>query len=330
MPLTDAFGRQITYARISVTDRCDLRCTYCMAEEMTFLPRHEVLSIEELAILARALVELGIRKIRLTGGEPLIRRGIVELAERLGRIPQLEQLCMTTNGTHLQTHARALSKAGVSHINISLDSINPLNFRRMTRVGNLQNVLQGIDAAQDAGFTSIKLNCVALKNYNTDEIPRLVDFALNKGLDISFIEEMPLGKINGHGRASEFVSSEEIRAILKPYFDLMAEETEKKYSGPARYWRATGYRNRIGFISPHSDNFCGSCNRIRITATGKLLLCLGHENSIDLRKILRESPTPEIELKTAITSVMQFKPERHQFTFDDEPQIVRFMNMTGG
>lgn len=330
MPLIDAFGRQITYARISVTDRCDLRCTYCMAEEMTFLPRHEVLSIEELAVLGRALVDLGIRKIRLTGGEPLIRRGIVELAETLGQIPELEQLCMTTNGTHLQTHVHALRKAGVSHINISLDSINPLNFRRLTRVGDLQQVLAGIDAARTAGFASIKLNCVALKHYNADEIPRLVDFALSKRMDISFIEEMPLGKINGHERAAEFLSSEEIRNILKPHINLAAEKTEDKHSGPARYWRATGYENRVGFISPHSENFCGSCNRIRITATGKLLLCLGHENSIDLRKILRESPQPEIQLKTAITNAMQFKPEKHQFALDDEPQIVRFMNMTGG
>lgn len=330
MSLIDAFGRPITYVRLSITDRCDLRCTYCMAEEMTFLPRQEVLTIEELALLGQTLVELGIRKIRLTGGEPLIRRGVIELAETLGRLPDLEQLCLTTNGTHLAQHAQPLRNAGVHQVNISLDSINPVNFRRLTRVGQLSTVMEGIDAAICAGFASIKLNCVALKHYNADEIPQLVDFALRKGLDISFIEEMPLGKINDHERAAEFVSGRDIREILKPFYQLTPAESHAKHSGPARYWAVKGFTNKLGFISPHSENFCSSCNRIRITATGRLLLCLGHENSLDLRKILRESPHPVIELKIAITQAMQFKPEKHQFDLQEEPQIIRFMNMTGG
>lgn len=326
--LIDSFGRAITYVRLSVTDRCDLRCIYCMAEDMTFLPRHEVLSIEELALLGKTLCDLGVTKLRITGGEPLIRGGIIDLMQQLGQIPQLQELCLTTNATHLAQHAQALKDAGVDRINISLDSLNPERFKQLTRFGDIQQVLGGIKAAQRAGFKRIKLNCVALKHYNADEAPELVNFALNEGLDISFIEEMPLGKINGHGRAAEFISSAELRERINKRFPL--QPTRETSGGPARYWRAAHFDSRIGFISPHSENFCSSCNRIRVTATGKLILCLGQENSADLRSAMRDNAQPEIALRETLLNAIVHKPEKHDFDLADEPQILRFMSVTGG
>lgn len=330
MQLIDSFGRTINYVRLSVTDRCDLRCVYCMAEDMTFLPRTEVLSIEELVALGTAFVELGVNKLRITGGEPLVRRGTIDLLERLGQLPGLKELCLTTNGTHLPQYAQAIKDAGVERINISLDSLNPERFRQLTRFGDINQVLAGIKAAQAAGFKRIKLNCVALKHYNADEVPALVQFALDEGLDISFIEEMPLGKINEHGRAAEFVSSDELRSSINIYQVLQPVFGNQDNAGPARYWRVHGYDSRIGFISPHSHNFCGSCNRVRVTATGRLLLCLGQENSVDLREALRTSDNPPDEVRRRIINAVQHKPEKHTFDLTDEPQIVRFMNMTGG
>ncbi|WP_323813189.1 GTP 3',8-cyclase MoaA [Cellvibrio sp. NN19] len=330
MQLIDNFGRTINYVRLSVTDRCDLRCVYCMAEDMTFLPRAEVLSIEELATLGETFVGLGVTKLRITGGEPLIRGGIIDLLERLGQLPDLKELCLTTNGTHLPRYAQAIKDAGVERINISLDSLNPERFRQLTRFGDINQVLAGIKAAQAAGFKRIKLNCVALKHYNTDEVPALVQFALDEGLDISFIEEMPLGRINEHGRAAEFVSSEELRASIAQHCELQPVFSKQDDAGPARYWQASGYNSRIGFISPHSNNFCSSCNRVRVTATGRLLLCLGQENSVDLRETLRTSTNLHTDLRTRIINAMQHKPEKHTFDLADEPQILRFMNMTGG
>lgn len=331
MSLIDRFGRTINYVRLSVTDRCDLRCVYCMAEDMTFLPRAEVLSIEELATLGETFVSLGVRKLRITGGEPLVRRGVIELMESLGQLEELDELCLTTNGTRLPIYAQALKDAGVDRINISLDSLNPDRFRQMTRVGNLTQVLEGIKSAQRAGFKRIKLNCVALKHYNADEASDLVSFALDEGLDISFIEEMPLGQIDGHGRAAEFVSSDELRQLINMHHRLQpAFGKTDDHAGPARYWQVAGFNSRIGFISPHSHNFCGSCNRVRVTATGRLLLCLGQENSVDLRSALRESKTPQAAVRSSIINAMQFKPEKHTFDLHNEPQIVRFMNMTGG
>lgn len=330
MQLIDNFGRTINYVRLSVTDRCDLRCVYCMAEDMTFLPRAEVLSIEELAILGETFVGLGVTKLRITGGEPLIRGGIIDLLERLGQLPDLKELCLTTNGTHLPRYAQAIKDAGVERINISLDSLNPERFRQLTRFGDINQVLAGIKAAQAAGFKRIKLNCVALKHYNSDEVPALVQFALDEGLDISFIEEMPLGRINEHGRAAEFVSSEELRASIAQHCDLQPVFSKQDDAGPARYWQASGYNSRIGFISPHSHNFCSSCNRVRVTATGRLLLCLGQENSVDLRETLRTSTDPRTDLRMRIINAMHHKPEKHTFDLADEPQILRFMNMTGG
>ena len=318
MQLIDNFGRTINYVRLSVTDRCDLRCVYCMAEEMTFLPRAEVLSIEELATLGETFVELGVTKLRITGGEPLIRRGIIDLLERLGKLPGLEELCLTTNGTHLPQYAQAIKDAGVNRINISLDSLNPERFRQLTRVGDINQVLAGIKAAQAAGFNRIKLNCVALKHYNADEVPALVQFALDEGLDISFIEEMPLGRIDEHGRAAEFVSSDELRSAISQYHALHVFNKGDDNAGPARYWQVSGYDSRIGFISPHSNNFCSSCNRVRVTATGRLLLCLGQENSVDLREALRTSEDPQQEVRARIINAMHHKPEKHTFDLNGD------------
>jgi GTP 3',8-cyclase len=326
--LIDSFGRAITYARLSVTDRCDLRCVYCMAEDMTFLPRSEILSIEELSLLGKTLVELGVTKLRITGGEPLIRGGIISLMQNLGQLTQLQELCLTTNGTHLQQYAKELKDAGVSRINISLDSLDANRFRELTRFGDIQQVLAGIKAAQLAGFKRIKLNCVALKNFNADEAPDLVNFALNEGLDISFIEEMPLGRIGSHGRAAEFISSASLREKIASRFSLYS--TNHHSGGPARYWQVAGYDSRIGFISPHSENFCSSCNRIRITATGKLILCLGQDKSADLRAAMREPSNPELCLRDALLNNIIHKPEKHDFDLTHEPQILRFMNTTGG
>lgn len=326
--LVDGFGREITYVRLSITDRCDLRCVYCMAEQMTFLPRNELLTIEELARLGKTFTELGVHKLRITGGEPLVRRGVIELMEQLGQLPGLRSLCLTTNATHLARYAQALRDAGVERINISLDSLDPERFRRLTRFGDLQQVLEGIRAAQRVGFARIKLNCVALKHFNADEVPDLVRFALDEGLDISFIEEMPLGQIDDHGRAAEFVSSASLRELIGEHFPLTPSEDNS--GGPARYWRSGSYPSRIGFISPHSQNFCSSCNRVRVTAVGRLLLCLGQENSVDLREHLRASPDDPAPLRQAIIEAMAGKPLQHNFNLAEEPQILRFMNTTGG
>lgn len=326
--LVDGFGRAITYVRLSVTDRCDLRCTYCMAEEMTFLPRNEILTLEELAQLGKAFTELGVKKLRITGGEPLIRRDLVSLMEKLGQLPDLHELCLTTNGTHLARYAQGLYDAGVDRINISLDSLQPQRFRELTRFGDIEQVLAGIRAAQQLGFKRIKLNCVALKNFNADEAPDLVQFALDEGLDISFIEEMPLGQIDGHGRAAEYISSADLRLLIEKRFALTAIADDS--GGPARYWRTAGHASRIGFISPHSENFCSSCNRVRVTATGRLLLCLGQEHSADLRASMRQAPNDSALLRATIINAMQHKPLQHDFTLAEEPQILRFMNTTGG
>lgn len=327
--LEDRFGRQVDYLRISVTDRCDFRCVYCMAEDMRFVPRAEVLSLEEIESVARAFVELGVRKIRLTGGEPLVRRGIVSLVERLSRLPGLDELVMTTNGSRLDAFAEPLKQAGIRRINISLDSLRPERFRELTRTGSLAQVLKGIDAARQAGFERIKLNAVILRGRNHDEVLNLVDFALDRGLDLSFIEEMPLGHISEHSRCEAFLSSGELRELISARFDLQA--TTENSGGPSRYWRIPGFASRIGFISPHSHNFCHLCNRVRVTAEGRLLLCLGNEHSADLRAVLRgEDGAQEQRLREEIVRAMARKPESHHFTHSDEPDIVRFMNMTGG
>lgn len=324
--LIDRFGRRVDYVRLSVTDRCDFRCVYCMAEEMTFLPRHEILSLEELYRVAAAFVSLGVKKIRLTGGEPLVRRNILSLVQRLGAIPNLE-LVLTTNGSQLVKMAQPLKDAGVRRLNISLDSLDRDRFRELTRTGDLQQVLAGIKAAQAVGFRHIKLNSVILKGRNDDEILPLVAFARREQLDLTFIEEMPLGVITEHGRAESYMPSDEIRALIETRYPLLP--SLHKSGGPARYFEMADSPIRIGFISPHSHNFCGDCNRVRVTVEGRLLLCLGNEHSADLRAVLRSSDDDEI-LKQAIIKAMDLKPERHWFNLAEEPQIVRFMNMTGG
>ncbi len=326
--LVDKFGREVTYLRMSVTDRCDFRCVYCMSENMTFLPRAQVLTLEELATIGRAFVDLGVEKIRLTGGEPLTRHNVMRLVNELGHLEALDELTLTTNGGRLEQMAADLQRAGVRRINVSLDSLQTNKFLQLTRVGDLNKVLRGIDAAQAAGFERIKLIAVILKNRNDDEVMSLLEFALDRGLDISYIEEMPLGQIDEHDRATAFCSSQELRDTISEKYSLL--ETTEKTGGPSRYWRINGYQSRVGFISPESENFCGSCNRVRLTVEGRLLLCLGNEHSVDLRQVIRRYPGDDQALREAIVAAMEIKPERHYFDSDDKPQILRFMNTTGG
>ena len=326
--LVDRFGRVVNYLRLSVTDRCDFRCIYCMSQDMQFVPRAEVLSLEELYRIAAAFVSLGVKKIRLTGGEPLVRRNCMQLVEQLGQLSGLEQLALTTNGSQLQRLARPLREAGVSRINISLDSLNGARFKRITRSGDLAQVLRGIEAALAAGFERIKLNAVILKGRNEDEILDLVEYAMKLGLDISFIEEMPLGLIDEHDRALSFCASTEVRAVIRRRHALTA--TDESSGGPSRYYKTAGSDSRIGFISPHSENFCHLCNRVRLTVKGRLLLCLGNEHSVDLRALLREQHADQAALQAALVAAMEIKPEQHHFDLNAAPDILRFMNMTGG
>lgn len=324
----DGFGRQIDYVRISVTDRCDFRCIYCMAEDMTFLPRQQVLTLEEIYRSAQLFVANGVRKIRLTGGEPLVRKGIVELCAQISTLPGLDELVMTTNGSQLTRHARGLAEAGVRRLNISLDTLDAERFRAMTRVGDLQQVLAGIDAAQQAGFASVKINSVIIRGRNDDEIQRLTEFAIQRGLDITFIEEMPLGHV-GRSREQALFRSDQIQSLLEQRYRL-APSVETT-GGPARYVRLEEHpQTRVGFISPHSNNFCSSCNRVRLTSEGRLLLCLGNEHDLDMRALLRRHPLDDQPLIDAVRNALQYKPERHEFSADGEVQILRFMNACGG
>lgn len=326
--LVDNFGRQVTYLRISVTDRCDFRCVYCMDEEMTFVPRNSLLTLEELATIGRAFVELGVGKIRITGGEPLVRRNIMKLFHDLGQLNGLNELVITTNGSQLPRYAQPLRDAGVKRINISLDSLQADRFKRITRVGELDKVLAGIDAARAAGFENIKINSVILRNRNDDEIIDLVEFAGSRSMDISFIEEMPLGVIGDHDRAEAFISSDEIRARIEERWELVP--TAATTGGPARYFQVPETGTRVGFISPHTHNFCERCNRVRLTCEGRLLLCLGQEHSVDLRRVIRANPGDIEPLKQAIRDSMAIKPQGHDFNLNEKPLIFRHMNATGG
>lgn len=328
--LVDRFGRQVNYLRLSVTDRCDFRCVYCMDEEMTFVPREAVLTLEELALVARAFVALGVEKVRLTGGEPLIRSGVVSLCENIAAIDDLKELVLTSNGSQLRKLAPQLKAAGLKRINISLDSLNPDKFKELTRVGDLAKVLDGIDAALEQNFDAIKLNAVILKGRNLDEVLPLVEFAISKGVDLSFIEEMPLGHISEHSRKEAFVSSAELRALIEARYTLNALAEKDATGGPSEYYAVEGAPIKLGFISPHSHNFCASCNRVRVTAEGRLLLCLGNEHSTDLKGLIRSTNGDLEALKNHIIEAMDLKPERHYFDLDESPQIVRFMNATGG
>jgi len=326
--LIDNFGRRINYVRISVTDRCDFRCVYCMSEDMQFTPRSEILSLEELLQLCQAFTELGVEKIRITGGEPLVRRNILWLLKQVAMLPNLGELVLTTNASQLAKLAGSIRDAGVNRINISLDSLQPSRFRAITRVGDLQKVLCGIDAALDAGFKRVKLNSVIMRGRNQDEVLPLLRFAMSKGCDISYIEEMPLGIVQGHDRAAAYYSSDEVLDDLSKHVELVP--TAENSGGPARYFRIQGSETRVGLISPHSHNFCESCNRVRLTAQGRLLLCLGQEHSVDLKAVLRDQQCTLSEVKQAIRASMAIKPKGHDFTTGVQTVILRHMSVTGG
>ncbi|MEM7542923.1 MAG: GTP 3',8-cyclase MoaA [Pseudomonadota bacterium] len=326
--LIDRFGREVHYVRMSVTDRCDFRCVYCMAEDMTFLPRAKILTLEELSFIGRAFVEMGVKKIRLTGGEPLVRKNVVKLMSDLSRLDGLGELTLTTNGSQLPKLAGDIRAAGVKRINISLDSLNPEKFKRITRVGELSQVMSGIDAALEVGFEKIKINAVILKNRNHDEVIPLVRFCGERGMDISFIEEMPLGVIGDHDRAEAYYSSDEIRRDLDTEFELLP--TTETTGGPSKYYRVPAFDTKVGFISPHSHNFCGDCYRVRLTAEGQLLLCLGQEHSMDLKAVVRRYPGDMDALKQALVDSMAIKPKGHDFNLAEQPVIFRHMSHTGG
>jgi len=327
--LVDRFGRQVTYVRLSVTDRCDLRCVYCMSDDMQFMPRAQLLTLEEISRIGKAFVDLGVNKIRITGGEPLTRRSIITAFDSLGKLEGLDDLTITTNGTLLEKYAQPLKDAGVTRINVSLDTLKADRFKKITRIGKLEKTLTGIDAALKTGFQRIKLNTVIMKNHNDDEIIDLIEYVRERDMDISFIEEMPLGIMaEDSDRTATFYSSDQILDDIKKHYDLLS--TTEKTGGPANYYRFNDSSSRIGFISPHSHNFCDTCNRVRVTSEGRLLLCLGKEHSIDLRHIVRAHPTDDAILRQAIIDSMQLKPEGHDFNLEEQPIIMRHMSSTGG
>lgn len=326
--LIDNFGRRVSYLRVSVTDRCDFRCVYCMDEEMHFVPRAKLLTLEEIYTIGKAFSELGVSKIRITGGEPLVRRNVIKLFRDLGRLETLDELVLTTNGSQLPRLAGELKAAGVRRVNISLDSLDPVKFKRLTRTGELAQALAGIDAALAAGFEKVKINAVILKNRNHDEVTDLVAFAGARGMDISFIEEMPLGVVGERDRLEAYYSSDSIKADLEARYTL-TPSTEGT-GGPSRYFKIAETGARVGFISPHSHNFCDDCNRVRLTCEGRLLLCLGQEHSVDLRRVIRAHPGDMARLKHAIRGSMAIKPKGHEFDLSAKPVIFRHMNMTGG
>lgn len=325
--IQDTFGRKVTYLRLSVTDRCDFRCTYCMAEKMEFLPRSEILSLEECLQVAKTFVGLGVDKIRLTGGEPLTRKDLPWLASRIRELAGLRELTITTNGSQLTKFARPLVQAGIDRVNISLDSLDPETFQRITRTGNLHQVLAGIDAAIEAwGCRRIKLNTVLIRGINHLQSNDLLQFALARGIDISFIEQMPLGE-TGYHHADSYYSNTEMLEQVKQHFGVLP--SLENTGGPARYWRVSGYESRIGFISPHSHNFCADCNRMRVTARGELFPCLGNEGMVDLLPAVRAGD--EDHVRELITQAAGLKPQAHTFDLaETKSSIVRFMSRTGG
>ena len=331
-PLVDPFGRTVNYLRVSVTDRCDLRCVYCMAEDMSFLPKAEVLTLEEIDRVCSAFVKLGTRKLRLTGGEPLVRKGIHELIHSLGRhvkAGDLDELTLTTNGTMLFKYAGDLVEAGVRRINVSLDTLDPHKFQAITRWGRLDKVLGGMQAAKEAGLR-IKVNCVALKGVNDDEHHRLVEWCGAQGFDLTFIEVMPMGEIGDTARLDQYLPLSMVRAELAKRWTL--EEIDYRTGGPARYVRVAETGQRVGFITPLTHNFCESCNRVRLTCTGMLYMCLGQEDSADLRTPLRLSDDNGL-LEQAVREAIARKPKGHDFIIDRRhkaPAVPRHMSVTGG
>jgi cyclic pyranopterin phosphate synthase len=330
-PMTDPFGRTIRYLRVSVTDRCDLRCFYCMSEDMTFLPKKDLLSLEELDRLCSAFIAKGVRKVRLTGGEPLVRRNVMQLVRSLSRHLSngaLDELTLTSNGSQLARFAGELADCGVKRINVSLDTLDADKFRAITRWGDLGKVLEGIEAARKAGL-AVKINAVALKNLNEDEIPELMRWAHGSGMALTLIEVMPMGDI-GDGRIDQYVPLSLLRARLSQQFTLT--DIADRTGGPARYVRVQETGGKLGFITPLTHNFCESCNRVRITCTGTLHTCLGQEDASDLRKPLRASPDNEL-LSAAIDRAIGLKPKGHDFIIDrrhNRPSVSRHMSVTGG
>lgn len=330
--MIDPFGRSISYLRVSVTDRCDLRCVYCMAEDMTFLPKSEVLTLEELDRLCGTFIGLGVRKLRLTGGEPLVRRNVMSLVRSLGaRIGAggLEELTLTTNGTQLTKHAEGLAAAGVRRINVSLDTLDAAAFKAATRWGELDKVLDGIFAAKAAGL-HVKINAVALRGVNEDEFDRMLAWCGEHGFDLCLIETMPLGEIN-EDRTDQFLPLSLVRARLRQRWTL--NETDYSTGGPARYFDVAETGTRLGFITPMTHNFCESCNRVRLTCTGTLYMCLGQEDAADLRAPLRDPDLGEEGLRQAIRDAIARKPKGHDFVIDRRrraPAVARHMSVTGG
>lgn len=329
--LQDSFGRHITYLRLSVTDRCDLRCTYCMAEHMTFLPKREVLSLEELERLAGAFIERGVKKIRITGGEPLVRRDIMTLMARLGRrleAGDLDELTLTTNGTQLTHHADVLKSLGVKRINVSLDTLNDEKFEKLTRRNALSKVLHGLDAAQQAGL-KVKINTVALKGVNEEEIPAMIEWAHGRGMYLTLIEVMPLGEIE-EDRVDQYLPLTAVQDQLQRQWTLTP--LDMRTGGPARYHRVEETGGVLGMITPLTNNFCAGCNRVRVTCTGQIYMCLGHSDRVDLRAALR-SDDPDTALNEALDRAMMKKPERHGFDISERgaaPSVSRHMSVTGG
>ncbi len=327
--LIDRYGRTIDYIRLSVTDRCDLRCVYCMSENMQFVPRSQVLTLEEIQQIAETYVSLGVNKIRITGGEPLVRKNVMSLFSNLGQLAGLTDLTLTTNGSLLEKYALPLKEAGVNRINISLDTLSPELFTQLSRIGKIEKTLSGIDAAIQNNFDRIKINSVILKDRNHHEVADLLNFAIARKIDVSFIENMPLGITGEHSHQGTYYSSDQIVKDLQNSYELIP--TTEHTAGPAKYFRIPEYPDtRIGFISPHSHNFCDQCNRVRLTAEGRLLLCLGQEHSIDLRKIIRANPGDKEILKNAIIKSLDIKPKGHDFNIHSKEILLRHMNMTGG
>jgi cyclic pyranopterin phosphate synthase len=329
--MIDRFGRAITYLRVSVTDRCDFRCVYCMAENMTFLQKKDLLSLEELDRLCSAFVARGVRKLRLTGGEPLVRRDIMVLFRSLSRHLKngaLDELTLTTNGSQLSRYAKELADIGVKRVNVSLDTLDEAKFRALTRWGDLKKVMEGIDAAQAAGL-HVKINAVALKDENEHEIPMLLEWAHGRGMDLSLIEVMPLGEV-GPERVDQYLPLSLVRARLSERYTL--EDIDYRTGGPARYVRVNETGGRLGFITPLTHNFCEGCNRVRVTCTGTIYMCLGQEDSADLRTPLRASESDDL-LQAAIDDAIARKPKGHDFVIDRrtrQPAVSRHMSMTGG
>ena len=328
-PLIDGFGRTIRYLRVSVTDRCDLRCRYCMAEHMTFLPRAKIATLEELAIIAERFIARGVRKVRLSGGEPLVRRDVMQLVDRLGHhvaAGTLDELTMTTNGTRLAQLADALVAAGMRRVNVSMDSRDPDRFRYITRHGDVAQVLDGIAAAQAAGL-AVKINMVALKGFNEDEIAPMLAWCSDQGHDLTLIETMPLGEVE-EDRTDRFMPLTEVKARLDREFRL--ERDLAGTGGPARYWRVNGGSTRLGLISPLTANFCDGCNRVRLTTEGRLYTCLGHDDHADLRGALRSGGVEGLD--DAIAGALATKPRRHDFRMEAgaAPAVARHMSVTGG